>query len=221
MKNILFIAPHLDDETIGCCGTIFRHKEEGDHTHCLLITKVKSNKIWSKNVVAKKQKELEKIKKIYKFNSFNQFNFKPGELKKKSLKVLVTKLSIIFKKIKPEIIYTPFERDIHTDHQIVTKAVLSASKWFRNKTIKELLMYETLSETNFNYNEDLAFRPNYFVDISKYLKKKLKICNEYKTEFKKHPFPRSLKSVEALAKLRGSESGYNAAESFKLVFKKI
>ena len=41
--------------------------------------------------------------------------------------------------------------------------------------------------------------------------------NIYKTEFNKHPFPRNKKSVEALALLRGSESGFDYAEAFILI----
>jgi LmbE family N-acetylglucosaminyl deacetylase len=81
-------------------------------------------------------------------------------------------------------------------------------------------MYETLSETNYNFLETEEFKPNYFVDITKYLVKKLEICKCYKTEFQKHPFPRSEESIRSLAKLRGSQSGYEAAESFKLIFKR-
>ena len=42
----------------------------------------------------------------------------------------------------------------------------------------------------------------------------------YKSELMKHPFPRSIKAVKALSLLRGSECGYEAAESF-MILKKI
>ena len=48
----------------------------------------------------------------------------------------------------------------------------------------------------------------------------MEICKCYETEFKKHPFPRSEESIRSLAKLRGSQSGYDSAESFISVFKK-
>ena len=40
----------------------------------------------------------------------------------------------------------------------------------------------------------------------------------YKSEIKKHPFPRSLTSIKALAQLRGSQCGYKYAEGFELIF---
>ena len=46
------------------------------------------------------------------------------------------------------------------------------------------------------------------------------MASVYKSEIKKHPFPRSLKSIEALAILRGSESGFKYAEAFKLIIQK-
>ena len=40
---------------------------------------------------------------------------------------------------------------------------------------------------------------------------------KYKSEIKKHPFPRSIKSINSLAVLRGSQCGYEAAEAFELI----
>ena len=36
----------------------------------------------------------------------------------------------------------------------------------------------------------------------------------YKSELKKHPFPRSLDSIKSLSIIRGSEAGYDYAEGF-------
>jgi len=55
------------------------------------------------------------------------------------------------------------------------------------------------------------------IDISKYIKKKIKIMKVYKGEIKNHPFPRSEKSIRALAAFRGSTSKCEFAESFVLL----
>ena len=70
----------------------------------------------------------------------------------------------------------PHSGDIHTDHQIVNKALLSATKSFRCPFIKRILSYETLSETDFNLNPYSKFIPNVFIDISHYIEEKLKQC---------------------------------------------
>tara|TARA_Y100001970_G_scaffold291997_2_gene431424 strand:- start:1519 stop:2184 length:666 start_codon:yes stop_codon:yes gene_type:complete len=220
MKKILVIAPHPDDETIGCGGTLLRHKSKRDQISCILMTKLKPNKMWDKNIVAKKEKEIEKVKKIYKFKFYERLDFLPGQLDNLPLSIIISKIANLLEKIKPEIIYIPYINDVHTDHQIISKAALSSAKWFRSNYVKKIYMYETLSETNFNFSKDFAFQPNVFIDISKFLKMKLKISKCYKTEFKKHPFPRSEEAIKALAILRGSQSGFKSAESFKLIFNK-
>ena len=79
------------------------------------------------------------------------------------------------------------------------------------------MTYETLSETEFGLGPHNAFRPNVFINIEPYLEEKLKTISIYKSELKKFPFPRSLEAIRALAMLRGSTSGFGAAEAFELL----
>ena len=82
-------------------------------------------------------------------------------------------------------------------------------------------MYETLSETDqVNAGGD-QFRPNYFIDVSEFLDQKLKVLATYKSEISDFPFPRSEVAIRALALLRGSQSGCQAAEAFKTIIQRI
>ena len=76
----------------------------------------------------------------------------------------------------------------HTDHQIICKAVLSMIKWFRYPYIAKVLMYETLSETDFNLGQQNSFKPNTYVDISNYIDKKIKAMSIYESEIESFPF---------------------------------
>ena len=62
-----------------------------------------------------------------------------------------------------------------------------------------------------------VFLPNTWVDITKYLDKKLEAMGMYATQIKEFPHPRSLEAIESLAKLRGSTIGVHAAEAFSLI----
>ena len=53
------------------------------------------------------------------------------------------------------------------------------------------------------------------------MSKKLNILKIYKSEIKKHPFPRSIDSIKSLAILRGSQSGCKYAEAFNIMFSKF
>ena len=61
------------------------------------------------------------------------------------------------------------------------------------------------------------FKPNYFVKIEKFWKKKLQALKAYSNEIMKYPNSRSLKGLENLAKYRGNQVGLKMAESFQIL----
>jgi hypothetical protein len=96
---------------------------------------------------------------------------------------------------------------------------MSASKNFRHPYVKKIVMYETLSETEFvPPHSGLSFQPNYFVKIDDYIDKKCEIMKIYKTELMDDPYPRSLRIIRSLAKYRGSRAGFNYAEAFSVIY---
>ena len=200
MKKILIIAPHPDDETLGCGGTL--HKYRNKKISWMILTKMSDKKIYSKKQIADREKEINKVAKCLNIKNVIKLGFEASMLNRSNLKELIQKISNEIKKIKPDTIFSPYLHDSHSDHFFCTYALNHILKTFRYPFIKECYLYETLS------------------DISKHLKTKLKLVRIYKSEIKKHPFPRSLEAIKALAVLRGSEAGYKYAESFKLILKK-
>lgn len=75
---------------------------------------------------------------------------------------------------------------------------------------------EIVSETDFGKPQN-PFVPNFFVDISEYMEQKIDAVNLYDTELGQHPFPRSIKNIEALATVRGAAAGVEYAEAFRMI----
>ena len=124
----------------------------------------------------------------------------------------------IINSFKPDIIYTHHFGDLNKDHEIVNRAVMTATRPKPNSFVKKIYSFEVLSSTNWSINKPASvFMPNYFLNISKFLKKKISLLSLYKSEIEKWPHTRSLKSVESLAKYRGSSVGVEAAEAFCLL----
>ena len=220
MKKVLVIAPHPDDETLGCGGTLFRHKDNEDSLHWLIITKIDKNHGWPIDMVKSRKNEIESVRQSYQFQDLINLNYPSTKLDTYPISDLVEKIGNIVKQISPEIIYIPFEGDIHSDHRIISKVSQSIIKWFRYPSIKKVLVYETISETNFSFSRNTQFAPNYFVDISNHLEKKIETIKIYNSELDDHPFPRSVDTIRSLAVLRGSQSGYLAAEAFQLIYQR-
>ena len=215
MSKVLFVSPHPDDETLGCGGTIFYHKKKGDDIFLLIITNLSIEFGWSEKLIERRKKEIDKIKKFYGFKNVFHLNFQTKYLDTVPINEIIENISNIVKKTKSQILYIPSRDDVHTDHQIVSKACMSSIKWFRNPSVKKVMAYEVISETNFNFDQN-NFKPNVFIDITPYITKKIAAMKIYKSEIKKHPFPRSEDAIKSLAILRGSQSGKKFAEAFQL-----
>ncbi len=215
MKKIMVIAPHPDDETLGCGGTILKHKDQGDEVHWLIITSMEDIPEIAQETIKTRRKEIKDVSRAYDLDSVSELNLETAALDQYPLKKIISEIYSIFETIKPEVIYLPFQFDPHSDHRIVYEASIAASKSFRSPFIKKVRVYQTLSETEFSAEiEGDAFKPNLFIDISNYMEKKIEIMKLYVSEFHPHPFPRSEKSLIAQATLCGSTANCRYAEAF-------
>jgi len=212
---VLVISPHPDDETLGCGGTLLRHRTENDEVHWLIMTTISEKAGYSHDRVVSRKKEIENVASIYGFASVCQTDFITTQLDEVPKNKLVNEVSIVINMVKPDTVYVPFRNDVHSDHEAVFDAVASCTKSFRYPSIRRVRAYETLSETEFCIRPDAAgFKPNLWVDISDHLEEKIDIMQIYTGEMDEHPFPRSERNIRALATLRGATAGVDAAESF-------
>ncbi len=218
MKTLV-IAPHPDDEILGAGGTLFKKsKSKKNKLYWIIMTDMQPPDYSAKNIKIRKL-EIEKIKKLLDFKKTFNLAYRPGNLDLIPKKKLVEEITQIIKKIKPDEIFVPSYSDVHSDHKVTSDIISTCTKNFRFKFIKTILAYEVLSETNFNLIKKNNFFPNYYEDITGFLELKKKAMKIYKSELKKFPFPRSLKTIDSLAKIRGSEIGTKAAEAFEILKK--
>lgn len=219
-KKIIVITPHPDDETLGCGGTLLKFKDQSYQLYWLIVTGMNDN--FTNIRKQERQKEIEKVSKKYQFDEVFQLNYPAAELDNIPLGDIVGKISEVFLKVEPQIILTVYPGDVHSDHKVVFDATKSCTKWFRYPSVEKVLLYETLSETDFSIDPDAnGFKPNVFINISKYLDDKIEIMKIYSSEIANFPFPRSEKAIRSLAYLRGAASGYEAAEAFMLLKERI
>ena len=214
MNSVLVVALHPDDETLGCGGTLLKHRGNGDKIHWLICTTINKSHEYHKF----REKEIEQVSIMYGFNTVHNLRLKTMGVDEYSMSDLISKVSQVMNEVRPNIVYLPFKGDVHSDHRYMFEAAYSCTKTFRYPFIKKIFMMETLSETEFalSTKED-SFVPNVFVDIDEYMDKKIEIMKTYGNEMGVHPFPRSERNIRALAIFRGATSGCNYAESFMLL----
>jgi len=214
--KVLVVAPHPDDETLGCGGTLLKHKNSGDKIYWMIVTNIQSENGWSEEGVQKRQKEIYQVSEMYGFEKIFKLDFPTTMLDTIPYNDLIAQMSVVSQEVKPLIVYFPNCSDAHTDHQVTFKAAVSCCKNFRAPFIRKILMYECLSETELAPAlSENAFIPNVFVDISDYMERKLEIMSIYSSEMMPDNLPRSRSAINALATYTGFLPEYSLEKGLK------
>ena len=223
MNKVMVLAVHPDDETLGCGGTILKHKAQGDQVFWLVMTGPQKGLMphFTDEFLSKRDAMVDGIAEAYGFDETIKLNLPTQMLHTLDLRDIIQKVSEVFKRIQPNVIYMMYANDVHSDHRMAFDAVYSCTKSFRYPFIERIYMIEALSETEFAVAiPGNTFVPNVFVDISGYIDKKLEIMSMFKGEIQEEPYPRSLSSIKALARVRGSRAGVMYAEAFQLLYER-
>ena len=221
MKNILIVAPHCDDEVLGCGGAISHYNNNNYKVNvCVMTNASKSNNSnFNEDMVNQIRKEAIRAHKYLKINNTFFFNFPAPNLDQFPVSIIAEKISKLVHKIKPEIVFIPFAGDSHVDHRVVNEASLVALRPISKFIVMKIYAYETLSETEWgDVINRSSFTPNFFIRLSKKdIDKKAKAMQIYKSQLKKYPHPRSEEGIINLAKYRGQSISQKLAESFMLI----
>ncbi len=216
-KRILVIAPHHDDEVLGVGGTIARFTAEGAEVFVAILTKGYAPEFDESDYEIDCQEALS-AHNVLGVKQTIFASFPAARLDTIPHLEVNKKLVEICRKVQPDILFIPFNGDIHLDHQRVFMSALVATRPVNNNVPKYIYAYETLSETNWNAPYlTPGFQPNVFVNISDYLEQKIQSMKMYASQIKPFPNERSDESLRALATLRGSTVGCFAAEAFVLI----
>jgi len=218
-EKILIIAAHPDDEAIGCGGYIAKKSSQNAEIKAIFLTNgVSARDDSCKKDINLRKKSLEESSKILGIKEFSILNFPDNQLDAIPLINVIKEVEKVIIKFRPEIILTHHIGDLNIDHQITHKATITACRPINGKSVKQILSFEVLSSTEWQSSSSSEqFIPNYFVNITDFIDKKISSLKSYQEELRKSPHSRSLEAIKALAKLRGETSGYKYAESFKII----
>lgn len=222
--RILFISVHPDDETLGCGGTILRLKSEGAQVFWLNVTNgsLEHPYGFTEEMLEMREITINKVVSAYNVDGFENLEYPTQMLETVEPRILIGSIKRVYDRYKPDTLFVPNRSDIHSDHRVAFDALYSAAKNFRAPYIKQIYMYETLSETEFAPAlPEKAFIPNSYVDISGYMDEKLRIMQLYHTELMPDPYPRSIHAIRGLGAFRGSRMGVMYAEAFQLLFQAL
>lgn len=212
--RVLVIAPHPDDEVLGCGGTMARLAAMGAEVHVLVTTEGKPPQ-YSRESVEQVRSEMRDAHEVLGVAKTHLLDLPAAALDTVPASRINAAVGEIVDAVMPDTLLLPFFGDIHTDHQAIFTAAMVAARPRRAKVPRNILCYETLSETNW-YAPPMtpAFMPNVFVGIGDTLSKKIEAFQKYQSQVKAFPDERSIEAIEALARVRGATVFLSAAEAF-------
>lgn len=212
--RVLVVAPHPDDEVLGCGGTIARLTATGTEVHVLVATVGKPPR-YTADSVAQVQAEMRRAHAVLGVHETHLLDLPAAELDTVPASRINAAVGDVIAGVQPDTLFLPFFGDIHTDHQLIFTAAMVAARPRSTTAARRILCYETLSETNW-YAPPVtpAFVPDIFIGISDTLERKIEAFRHFESQVRPFPDERSVEAIEALARLRGATAFLCAAEAF-------
>ena len=220
-QSVLILAAHPDDEVLGCGGTIAKLADRGTTIHVAFLADGvfsrdenqldRQGSLGARRVAAHRACTMLGVKSLF-FGDFpdNRMDTSP-------LLNIVKVVETLIVEHQPDAVFTHHAGDLNIDHRRVHEAVVTSCRPQHGHPVKTLLCFEVPSSTEWQIPGSAPiFAPNWFVDISDTLARKLAALDAYAVELRAWPHPRSRQGVEHLARWRGATTGVDAAEAFIL-----
>lgn len=220
MENILIVAPHNDDDVLGCGGIMAKYIKKGINVYVVVVTNghLGAPELFSKEGTERVRWEARQAHQFLGVKETVFLDFPAVNLDSLPAYKLSLALSKVIMDKKIDTMYIPHRGDIHKDHRITFEAALVSARPINNCSVKRIYAYETLSETEWAapFGEE-AFIPTVFEDITAYIEIKLEAFRFFTTQIKKFPHSRSPEIIRVLSNYRGSTVGFENAEAFMLI----
>ena len=215
--RVLVLAAHPDDEVLGMGGTIAVHTERGDEVHVVVVTDGSSTQ-YPGDAETRARKEEEAVRAAAELGVTNYVHLDLPDMRLDTLAhVDVNRLvEQHIGDFGPAVVYTP-QPDVNRDHRVLFDSVAVATRPTPGQPVRRLLTYAPTSSTEWTPAAVNWFVPNWYVDITETLERKVASFAHYETERRDYPHPRSERAIRAAASYHGSSCGCEYAEPFVLV----
>ena len=155
----LVLAPHPDDEVLGCAGAIMRHVEDGDPVQVHILTDgALGASPGTANVIAVRESESRAAAAVLGYGEPVFWQWPDRGLS--CMTQLSDRLSEVIREFRPDWIYAPSWWEIHPDHAVLSRAVTTVLS--RGGFAACLVLYEV----------GMPQQPNHLLDITGYLERK-------------------------------------------------
>jgi LmbE family N-acetylglucosaminyl deacetylase len=217
MTRVLVFAAHPDDEVLGMGGAIAVHTDRGDEVRIVVVTDGSSTQ-YPDDAETRARKEQEALAAAAELGVTDYVHLDLPDMRLDTLPHVdvnrVVEEHIV--DFLPQVVYTPHP-DVNRDHRMLFDSVAVATRPVPGQVVRRVLTYAPTSSTEWTPAGLNWFVPNWFVDITTTLERKVASFGHYETERRDYPHPRSERAIRAAAEFYGASCGCEHAEPFVLV----
>lgn len=212
-STVLAVVAHADDEALGAAGTLRLHVDAGDAVYVLSMTDGVSSRGQDTAAATRRAAAAAAAAEAVGFAWLPGADFADNAMDSHALVDIVRVVEAAKRKLDPDVVYTHFPGDLNVDHQRTARAALTAFRPQPGERHREILAFEVASSTDW-FGPTHTFAPDTFVDISGVWDAKRAALEAYREEMRAAPHARSFEGVDALARHRGATVGFERAEAF-------
>lgn len=214
-ERVLCIAAHPDDEVLLAGGALAKHARAGDAVRIFIVAEGATSRGAEADATEALREAARQAAQALGAGDVAFGGLADQRLDEMALLDVTQMIEREVEAFKPTVIYTHHGGDLNLDHRVVHQAVLTAARPVPGSSVREMYAGETPSSTEWSTPSTTSvFVPTRFVDIAQDLDAKMAALECYAAEMRPFPHARSLEACRALAELRGSQSGAEAAEAF-------
>ena len=212
--NVLIIAPHADDEVLGCGGLMTKRVAQGAQVDVAVAALGGERAPGSHEDYAARRAELVAASRILGVSEvavlYPGYNMRLDELPRVEI---VSKLDALLRRDYDEV-YLPYASANH-DHQIVYQCTLAALRPYASERMPRLVAAYEYAQIGWQL--EAVAGGQMFVDIASEFERKLQALAAYESQLRPHPHPCSEAAVRTLAQFRGLAIGKSYAELFYIL----
>lgn len=172
--RVLVLAPHPDDEVIGCGGAVALHRRQGDDVKVVIVTDGAAGDALGyyagQNYLELRREEARRAAAIVGVKELEFWDYPDGQLAQAD--DLPERLSALFEADRPDIIYRPSTSEIHPDHWALGVAVEAALRCYRPAV------------NDFCYEIWATVQPSHVIDITSVWEVKRKAVEQYESQLR-------------------------------------
>ncbi|MGN1401603.1 MAG: PIG-L deacetylase family protein [Bacillus sp. (in: firmicutes)] len=216
-ERILIIAPHADDEVLGCGGLIEKACRFNNQVKVVVMAVGNIKHPHKDEAVSWKvrKKELKDAMEHLGCEDFQViYHDKDALLDTVPKKEIISKIDHLINDFHPTMVFIPLP-SYHQDHKVLYEACFGALRPNPNRVLKLIAMYE-YPLISWQYQQ-FWNTGELYLDISHTVQRKIEALRKHNSQMRPPPHLISPESVEKWAAMRGLEVGLEYAEKYYIL----